>query len=376
MFCRPIILSAFLVFFLHSLCAAQTPARYQSPDSGFDALERSLRTFAASAVDHASASPAFSSRLEEFINEAAFSCPPDYDALLRRSASLAGEIRSARSQYDQLAVARDAAEKALDWAMENGRMESTQKFMNQLDDIEAQLAPIQKTATMLEPDALDEFESLIEKHSEKTCPADMVYIDGAFCMDIYEYPNNEGETPLTGVDFHTAQKKCEAEGKRLCSGEEWMRVCAGHECRPYHPSMRPFDPDDCFADIDYYPGTPAFPSGSTPECDTPEGVSEIFGNAWEWTTETYREDYYIVQGGVHMHARAPLCTNHKWMDPDTSRPYFGFRCCADPAAPPPPPPPEEESSAAEGEPGAETSSQATQAETATSPPPAPDSSGE
>jgi len=338
---HPLILSVFLFFFLPP-ALAQTAAWYDMPDSRFDTLADDIEEFKSHAVQVGLASDDFSDRINQVLNEARVACPPDFGALLEQLEELFNEIANARHQVSQLQQVRKIVQRSLDWAVKNERSESAEKFMKQLDEIDAEIAPLDRTASMLSPEALDDFRNLYAGYIDDTCPQGMAYIDGTFCIDIYEYPNEKGKKPVTGLNFQKAEKLCRENGKRLCSGGEWMRVCSGHDCRPYHLSMRPFDPDDCFADIDYYPGTPPLPSGSTPACDTPEGVSEILGNAWEWTSESYREDYYIVQGGVHMHSRSPLCTNHKWMAPDAARPYFGVRCCSDPAPPPPPAPPEEE----------------------------------
>jgi len=47
----------------------------------------------------------------------------------------------------------------------------------------------------------------------------MVEVDGKFCIDKYEYPNEKGIYPLVNVNWNTAQKLCEQQGKRLCNSE-------------------------------------------------------------------------------------------------------------------------------------------------------------
>src|SRR5262249_30244643 len=49
----------------------------------------------------------------------------------------------------------------------------------------------------------------------------------AYCIDQYEHPNQEGQKPLVNVTFNEAAEACKAQGKRLCSEEEWERACKG-----------------------------------------------------------------------------------------------------------------------------------------------------
>ncbi len=54
-----------------------------------------------------------------------------------------------------------------------------------------------------------------------------------YCMDRYEYPNEEGELPMTLVSWTDARRLCEAQDKRLCTESEFTFACEGEEMRPY-----------------------------------------------------------------------------------------------------------------------------------------------
>src|SRR5262245_5657283 len=54
-----------------------------------------------------------------------------------------------------------------------------------------------------------------------------------FCVDELEYPNLPGVLPAVMVDFAEAEALCGAEGKRLCTSDEWELACEGPDIWPY-----------------------------------------------------------------------------------------------------------------------------------------------
>jgi formylglycine-generating enzyme required for sulfatase activity len=54
-----------------------------------------------------------------------------------------------------------------------------------------------------------------------------------FCMDRYEFPNQNGENPWIAVNWYDANLICEQQGKRLCTEPEWNFACEGEQTRPY-----------------------------------------------------------------------------------------------------------------------------------------------
>lgn len=137
------------------------------------------------------------------------------------------------------------------------------------------------------------------------------------CIDRYEYPNRKGEYPVVLVDWHEAGALCKAEGKRLCTEDEWTFACEGEEASPY-PYGYVRDVDACIVDKPWrpYKGSWAVsgrasesakrelddlwqgvPSGTQPKCRSPFGVYDMIGNVDEWTTSSRPGRKSILKGG-------------------------------------------------------------------------------
>jgi formylglycine-generating enzyme required for sulfatase activity len=171
------------------------------------------------------------------------------------------------------------------------------------------------------------------------CPERMVQL-GSFCIDRHEAVIHDGhaleaneELPSIGISYLDADRACRASGFRLCSEEEWSRACEGSASAarrlPYGPTWEPHrcngmewdDPLDL----------PVRPSGSFPTCTSPEGVFDLSGNVWEWTSgldpsETLRE---LRGGGAHNAESQSICrpNDRFYLAPDTDEGLLGFRCC-------------------------------------------------
>jgi formylglycine-generating enzyme len=48
-----------------------------------------------------------------------------------------------------------------------------------------------------------------------------------FCIDVFEFPNKACELPFVFVSPAQADRICRAQGKRLCSQQEWSLACRG-----------------------------------------------------------------------------------------------------------------------------------------------------
>ena len=55
----------------------------------------------------------------------------------------------------------------------------------------------------------------------------MVWIGPDFYIDTYEYPNQRGALPTVDVTWGEAESLCAAQGKRLCTEQEWQKACTG-----------------------------------------------------------------------------------------------------------------------------------------------------
>ena len=171
-----------------------------------------------------------------------------------------------------------------------------------------------------------------------------------FCMDRYEYPNEEGTKPVVAVTWEEAKASCTEQGKRLCKAEEWTMACEGPERLP-HPYGFERDATACNLDRPYImPDDQAYknpktraaevsrlsqsePSGARPRCVSPYGVYDMTGNVDEWVLNENGSimgpEYESgLKGGYWAPVRnrcRPMTTDHnRWH----SGYQIGFRCCS------------------------------------------------
>lgn len=197
-----------------------------------------------------------------------------------------------------------------------------------------------------------------------TCPADMVEVCGAFCMDLWEASRPDATETSPGVDgsmatsrpgvlpwyatdevagmnLSIAEAACTAAGKRLCSGAEWKLSCQGMEGFTY-PWGGDYDPAVCNG-IDTYctcDGEDPYPhcyetcgadfhvvpTGSFPACTSPWGAWDVSGNVWEIVASTDGVDHY--RGGAYNcrdSEQNQRCDYDATWNPSAK----GFRCCTD-----------------------------------------------
>jgi len=110
---------------------------------------------------------------------------------------------------------------------------------------------------------------------------------GAYFIDRFEYPNKEGERPVSGATIEQAAGMCEAAGKRLCSAEEWARACSGGDDNMFyyvHPEKF-----ESYIEVekrcswrDHNSADRKFESGAYPECVNRHGIHDMAGSLWEW----------------------------------------------------------------------------------------------
>lgn len=175
------------------------------------------------------------------------------------------------------------------------------------------------------------------------CPDDMVLVDFApVCIDRYEARvengraiNAEGETPTDSITWNDAVAACEAVSKRLCTVAEWEAACRGPEERVY-PYGDDYVRGRCnTGEDDLSPDQMQLrPSGSRPECKTPEGVFDLSGNLQEWRSDLDPSRSLRSTGGGSFSVPNDevVCTRRSptWLAPENALSGVGFRCCADP----------------------------------------------
>ncbi len=164
-----------------------------------------------------------------------------------------------------------------------------------------------------------------------------------------------GLMPSRNATWYQASVACQAQGKRLCTKEEWAQACGGPAYLDY-PYGEVFVPDLC--NTWATSNNDAVPTGSMPDCVTVDGEYDMSGNLWEWVSDEckWNSSRKGIQGGawycyyndpnggyevcdlndpnqVEMitfmyHCGWPM---NGWYcnEPDTQDPGYGFRCCWD-----------------------------------------------
>jgi hypothetical protein len=130
-------------------------------------------------------------------------------------------------------------------------------------------------------------------------------------------------SPVVGVSWHEAEafaewltaKRNDGNAYRLPEENEWEAAAGGNKGRIY-PWGDKWDENRCNnGEIDINKTSPVgiFKSGNTPE-----GISDLSGNVWEWCMDSYEKDslYRVLRGG-------------SWYDPE-QRCRSAYRSCNPP----------------------------------------------
>lgn len=139
--------------------------------------------------------------------------------------------------------------------------------------------------------------------------------------------------PLDCVDYARASAFCAFMGKRLPTSDEleWaMRGASPDGVYPWgtqEPSAADAPPRLCWAHTS--PDHTCI-GGAHPSGDTPQGISDLAGNVWEWSsTPGDAAGTRRVHGGAYWDA-LPLdlfkASYSEWQPEDALLPAYGFRC--------------------------------------------------
>lgn len=153
-----------------------------------------------------------------------------------------------------------------------------------------------------------------------------------------------GDHPVVAVSYWEAEAYCVCRGGALPTEAQWERAACGVEPRP-----APLSQDSGVAwwyDEGKYgnlPGVYTHPVVNTSPANV-FGLSDMFGNVWEWTRDTYRSDGYVaagvddpvattnspwrsVRGGSYMNLPSYAgCSHREPVRPGEPRLTVGFRC--------------------------------------------------
>jgi formylglycine-generating enzyme required for sulfatase activity len=138
--------------------------------------------------------------------------------------------------------------------------------------------------------------------------------------------------PVNCVDFEQAAAYCEKHSKRLPSDEEWEWAARGGERGNRFPwGNDPIATQACWdgpgndAGLDKRTSTCAV--GSHPQGDNPQGIHDLAGNVWEWTTGREGDKRIIRGGGWDTYRTWYLMTRYRYgIAADYRNTALGFRC--------------------------------------------------
>ncbi|NBD09026.1 protein kinase domain-containing protein [Corallococcus silvisoli] len=150
----------------------------------------------------------------------------------------------------------------------------------------------------------------------------------SFCVDEFEFPNQQGHKPRLAASWLEAKTACEDLGKHLCSEEEWEKACKG-------PGNARFSSGDeqvqkvCNTGAADGAARKIATSGSFSACRSAYGPADLSGNAAEWTSSHYlnTEDWLIKGGSFDKPSDAARCSARRRGAPSLKAPDVGFRCC-------------------------------------------------
>lgn len=133
--------------------------------------------------------------------------------------------------------------------------------------------------------------------------------------------------PVVNVNWFEASAYCHWAGGRLATEEEWEFAARGAEGRRYPWGEEP--PNEDRANYGETGIGKVTPVGLFPAGNTPQGVTDMAGSVWEWTSSLYDKEgkYRVVRGasfdGEAWGLRAAFRSRY---EPDVRSDYLGFRC--------------------------------------------------
>lgn len=152
----------------------------------------------------------------------------------------------------------------------------------------------------------------------------------AFCIDRYEYPDQEGTLPQVNISFYAAERACRNENKRLCTEDEWEKACKGPTDRKY-PYGNSWNANKCNTQNKEGTSRSIVPAGSYRACVNAYGAYDMSGNVMEWTNNVFSAQDTadrVVKGGSYAKPDwATRCAYRYNMLPNSTSNEVGFRCC-------------------------------------------------
>jgi formylglycine-generating enzyme required for sulfatase activity len=108
----------------------------------------------------------------------------------------------------------------------------------------------------------------------------------AFCIDVFEFPNQRGVMPQANVSWNDATRLCAELGKRLPSRTEWQAAAQGKSGNLYSYGPE-FEQSRCNTNATSGSFEAISPAGSFPRCASRLGVFDLNGNVSEWVLDDW-----------------------------------------------------------------------------------------
>lgn len=132
--------------------------------------------------------------------------------------------------------------------------------------------------------------------------------------------------PVVSVSWYEAAAYCAWIGGRLPGEDEWELAARGFEARVWAWGNE--IPDATRANTGFELMAPN-PVGIFPDGNTPEGLTDMSGNVWNWTSSLYNPDgtARALRGGSWFYDdECARGVYRNYLEPETRGPWFGFRC--------------------------------------------------
>ncbi len=144
------------------------------------------------------------------------------------------------------------------------------------------------------------------------------------------YPPAVSDHPVSGIRWEDVLAYADWAGKQIPTPDQWEKAAFGEEGQNF-PWGDNFDPGLCNVSESEV-GTTTPVGNYSPQGDSPYGISDLFGNVWEWVYDwTSSAESRMLMGGAydtpHRYLLSPFYARVH-ANPGLAGANFGFRLCS------------------------------------------------